>query len=239
MSIGLLGKKVGMTQVFMEDGRFVPVTVIQAGPCKVVQKKTLESDKYNAVQVGFEEKPEKRVSKPMRGHFKKQNSNPYRFLHEFRLNDKEITEIEPGAEIKADIFEIGKHIDITGVSKGRGFTGVMKRYNFGGYPGGHGTHEVFRGGGSIGQSSNPGRVMKGQKMAGRHGNKQVTVQSLEVVDIKPEENLILVKGSVPGSNGRDVILQKAVKYLNRKEKVVQKKTGPVNPLKASKKKAGK
>jgi len=239
MSIGILGKKVGMTQVFQPDGSFGPVTVIQAGPCTVVQKKTQEKEAYNAVQVGFEDKKEKRTPKPMQGHFKKNNVTPKKFLREFRLDEKEIAEIETGAEIKADLFKVGDRVDVTGFSKGRGFTGVMKRHNFSGFDAGHGTHECFRHGGSIGQASFPGRVFKGVGMPGRYGNEKVTAQSLQVLDVKPEQNLILVKGSIPGPNSRYVIVQKAVKYLRRKPKQAQADSGKqVNPLKASKKKAG-
>lgn len=234
MSLGLLGKKIGSTQIFREDGTFVYVTVIEAGPCKVIQKKTQEKDQYTAVQVGFDPKKESRVSKPLLGHFKKNKVAPMRVLHEFRLTEEELGKIEDGAEIKTDIFEIGKHVDVSGTSKGRGFAGVMKRHNFAGTPAGHGTHEFFRHGGSIGQSSQPGRVFKGQKMPGRYGNAKITMQSLEVVDIIADKNLILVNGAVPGPNGGDVVIQKAVKYLNRKEKQIQENKKPLNPLKASK-----
>lgn len=234
MSLGLLGKKVGMTQIFTEDGTCVPVTVVQAGPCKVLQKKTDEKEAYTAVQVGFQEKKESRTSKPLLGHFKKYKATPTRYLHEFRVTPEELGKLEDGSDIKADIFEVGKHVDVIGTSKGRGFTGVMKRYNFAGAPAGHGTHEAFRHPGSVGQASTPGRVFKGQKMPGRYGNAQITTQSLQVVDIDPDKNLMLIKGAVPGPNGGFVVIQHAVKYINRKEKQIQDNKRPVNPLKASK-----
>lgn len=239
MSLGILGKKIGMTQVFRPGGEVVPVTVIQAGPCAVIQKKTLEKDKYAAVQVGFEEKEEKRTSKPLAGHFKKHNATPKKFVQEFRVTEKELAEIKDAAEIKADIFKAGDRIDVIGWSKGRGFAGSVKVHNFHGFDAGHGTHEYFRHGGSVGQKSMPGRVFLGMRMPTRWGNERVTTQNVEIVDVKPAENLILIKGSVPGPNERFVILQKAVKYLRRKPKVAQPPSEKkmINPLKAAKKAA--
>lgn len=239
MSLGLLGKKIGMTQVFKQDGSFVPATVIQAGPCKVIQKKTMEKDQYNAVQVGFQPKRESRTSKPLNGHFKKHNATPMAFLHEFRLTQDESAKIEEGAELKVDLFEVGHRVDVIGTSKGRGFTGVIKRHRFHGADAAHGAHEYFRHGGSVGQHTFPGRIFKGMKMPGQYGNEQVTFQSLEIVEIDPTQNLIFVKGPVAGANGGYVVIQKGVKYLTRKAKQIQQIKKPLNPLKASKRAGGK
>ncbi|HPP07474.1 MAG TPA: 50S ribosomal protein L3, partial [Syntrophorhabdaceae bacterium] len=183
MGIGLLGKKLGMTQVFDEDGSVVPVTVIQAGPCFVIQKKTEKTDGYNALQFGFDEiKKVKNVNKPLTGHFKKANIAPLKFIKEFRVTDEELESTEIGAQISVDIFKPGEYVDVTGTSKGKGFAGVVKRYGFKGSPASRGTHEYFRHGGSIGQNMTPGRTMKGKKMPGHMGNERVTVQNLKVVE---------------------------------------------------------
>lgn len=207
---GLIGKKIGMTQVFGADGIVVPVTVIRTGPCVVVQKKETGRDGYNAIQIGFGNKKNQRVNKPEQGHMVKAGKGAFQVLREFRLQD--VGQYEVGQEIKAaDIFKAGDRIDVSGTSKGRGFAGVIKRWSFSGFPASHGTHEYFRHGGSIGNRSYPGRVFKGKKMAGHWGNEKVSVQNLEVVGIRPEENLLLVKGAVPGAKRGILIIRRAVK----------------------------
>ena len=212
MGLGILGKKLGMTQIFREDGSIVPATVIQAGPCYVVQKKTNEKEGYTAIQLGFEEvKKVNRINKPLAGHFKKANIPPTRILKEFRVGPEEVDANEVGSRISVERFEIGDYVDITGTSKGKGFAGVMKRYGFGGSPASHGTHEYFRHGGSIGQNMTPGRTLKGKKMPGHMGNNRVTVQNLKVVEVRSDNNILLVEGAIPGPNNGYVIINKAVK----------------------------
>ncbi len=207
---GLIGKKIGMTQVFGADGIVVPVTVIRTGPCVVVQKKETGRDGYNAVQIGFGNKKNQRVNKPEQGHMVKAGKGAFQVLREFRLQD--VGQYEVGQEIKvSDIFKAGDRIDVSGTSKGRGFAGVIKRWNFSGFPASHGTHEYFRHGGAIGNRSYPGRVFKGKKMAGHLGNEKVSVQNLEVVGIRPEENMLLVKGAIPGAKRGILIIRRAVK----------------------------
>ena len=207
---GLIGRKVGMTQFYNTEGNVIPVTVIETGPCVVVQKKETAKDGYNALQVGFGNKKNQRVNKPMQGHMAKAGKGAFAVLKEFRLAD--VSQYEVGQEIKvADLFKAGDRIAVSGTSKGHGFTGVIKRWSFAGFPGSHGTHEYFRHGGSIGNRSYPGRVRKGKKMAGQWGNEQVSIQNLEVVDIRPEENLMLVKGAVPGAKHGVVIVRSAAK----------------------------
>ncbi|GHF98656.1 50S ribosomal protein L3 [Deinococcus piscis] len=201
---GILGTKIGMTQIWKDD-RAVPVTVILAGPCPVVQRKTNEVDGYEAVQIGFGDRKEKGLNKPQLGHLKKGDISPVRYLREFRDFSPE------GDEVRVDVFGEGEKIDVTGTSKGKGFQGVMKRWNFAGGPASHGAKKWHRRPGSIGQRKTPGRVYKGKKMAGHMGDERVTVQNLEVVEVRPDENLILVKGAVPGANGGLVILRGAVK----------------------------
>jgi len=201
---GILGTKVGMTQIWQED-KAIPVTVIHAGPCKVVARRTPEKDGYQAVQLGYLPVKEKKVNRPMRGHFKKHGVEPMRFLREIR-------DFEPeGDVVTVEIFKPGERVDVTGTSKGRGFAGVMKRWNFAGGPDSHGAHKIHRHPGSIGNRKTPGRVYKGKKMAGHYGAERVTVQNLEVVQVIPEENLILVKGAVPGPNGGLVIVRETTK----------------------------
>ncbi|AEB12461.1 50S ribosomal protein L3 [Marinithermus hydrothermalis] len=201
---GILGAKIGMTQIWKDD-RAIPVTVILAGPCPVVQRRTVEKDGYEAVQLGFLPQKPQRVNKPMKGHFEKAGVEPVRYLREIRGFNPE------GDVVTVSIFQPGERVDVTGISKGRGFTGVMKRWGFAGGPDSHGAHRIHRHPGSIGQRKTPGRVYKGKKMAGRYGAERVTVQNLEVVDVIAEENLILVKGAVPGPNGGLVILRESVK----------------------------
>ncbi|HSF57557.1 MAG TPA: 50S ribosomal protein L3 [Candidatus Binatia bacterium] len=207
---GLIGKKIGMTQFYNADGNVVPVTLIQTGPCVVVQKKERAKDGYNALQVGFGRRKSQRANKPEQGHMAKAGKGAFEVLKEFRLDD--VSQYQVGQEIKAgDLFKTGDRVDVSGTSKGHGFTGVIKRWSFGGFPGSHGTHEYFRHGGSIGNRSFPGRVRKGKKMAGHWGNEQISVQNLEVVDIRPEADLILIKGAVPGAKQGIVVVRQAMK----------------------------
>lgn len=201
---GILGTKVGMTQIWKGD-KAVPVTVVLAGPCAVVQRKSAATDGYTAVQVGFLPKDEKRINKPELGHLKKFGVGGVRYLREFR-------NFTPDADtITVDIFAEGEKVDVTGTSKGKGTQGVMKRWNFAGGPASHGSKKWHRRPGSIGQRKTPGRVYKGKRMAGRMGNERITVQNLEVVEIRPDENIILIKGAIPGHNGGLVVLRGAVK----------------------------
>ncbi|MGI6073323.1 MAG: 50S ribosomal protein L3 [Fermentimonas sp.] len=203
---GLLGKKIGMTSVFSAEGRNIPCTVIEAGPCVVTQVKTIETDGYEAIQLGFVDKKDKHTTKPEEGHFKKAGVTPKRHLAEFKgFGDQYKT----GAEIKVDIFNDAAYVDVIGTSKGKGFQGVVKRHGFGGVgQTTHGQKNRLRAPGSIGQSSTPSKVIKGLKMAGQMGNERVTVQNLQVLKVIPEHNLLLLKGSVPGSNGSIVIIEK-------------------------------
>jgi large subunit ribosomal protein L3 len=199
-----------MTQIYNAEGNVVPVTVVQTGPCIVVQKKETASDGYSALQVGFGIRKAQRVNKAARGHMAKAGKGAFEVLREFRLDD--VSQYEVGQEIKAEnLFKVGDRIDVSGISKGHGFTGVIKRWSFAGFPGSHGTHEYFRHGGSIGNRSYPGRVRKGKKMAGHWGNEQVSTQNLEVIEIRPDEKLMLVRGAVPGAKQGVVILHPAVK----------------------------
>ena len=201
---GILGTKIGMTQIWKDD-RAIPVTVVLAGPCPVVQRKTAQTDGYEAVQIGYAPKAERKVNKPMQGHFAKAGVAPVRILREFRGFAPE------GDTVNVDIFSEGEKIDATGTSKGKGTQGVMKRWNFAGGPASHGSKKWHRRPGSIGQRKTPGRVYKGKRMAGHMGMERVTVQNLEVVEIRADENLILVKGAIPGANGGLVVLRQAAK----------------------------
>jgi len=199
---GILGKKIGMTQVFAEDGRLIPVTVIEAGPCRVVQVKEMDRDGYVACQLGFDViRKEKNVTRPMMGHFKKASVPPFRFLREIKMEG-----FRQGDEVKVDIFSKGEKVSITGTSKGKGFQGVMKRHNYKGGPGSHGS--MFnRAPGSIGSSSFPSRVWKNKGLPGHMGNRRVTIKNLEVYDVRVDQNLLLVKGAVPGSKGSYLIIR--------------------------------
>lgn len=208
MTKAILATKVGMTQIFNEDGVLTPVTVLQAGPCAVTQVKTVDNDGYSAVQVGFVDKREKLVTKPQKGHFDKAGVAPKRFVKEFRFDNAE--EYTVGQEIKADIFAVGDKIDVTATSKGKGFAGGIKRHGLHTGPKTHGS-KYHRHAGSNGSASDPSRVFKGKKMAGRMGAEQVTVQNLEVVRIDVENNVILVKGAVPGPKKALVTLKETVK----------------------------
>lgn len=205
---GLLGKKVGMTQVFDDQGRQSNVTVLEVGPCTVVQVKTPERDGYAAAQVGFGPQKKQRMNKPLMGHLAKAGVEPLRELRELPLEEGE--EVKPGETITASIFEGVEYVDVTGTSKGRGFQGVVRRYNFGGGRATHGSG-THRGPGSIGMKVSPARVFKGKKMPGHMGNVRVTTQNLRVVQVRPEDNVILVEGAVPGPAGGLVMVRKAIK----------------------------
>lgn len=209
MKKGLIGKKIGMTQIFDEKGKVIPVTVVEAGPCPVVQIKTMENDGYEAVQLGFGDVKPQRVNKPMTKHFAKADVAPKKVLREFRLSD--ITSVNVGDILKADVFAAGDIVDVVGTSKGKGTAGAIKRWNFGRLKESHGTGPVARHAGSLGACSDPSRVYKGKKLAGHLGCERVTVQNLEVVKIDAENNLIAIKGAVPGPKGGIVIVKDSVK----------------------------
>jgi large subunit ribosomal protein L3 len=204
----LLGKKLGMTQIFDEEGKLIPVTVIEAGPCSVVQRKTVATDGYEAVQLGFGAQKPERVAKPLAGHFKKAGVGTLRELREVRVEAGD--EAKAGDTLTASVFEGVNFVDVLGVTKGKGFQGVMKRHNFGGGRATHGSH-FHRTTGSIGMKEKPARVFKGKKMAGQMGDTEITVQSLKVIQVRAAENLILVKGAVPGANGTTVVVREALK----------------------------
>jgi large subunit ribosomal protein L3 len=206
---GILGKKLGMTQVFVSDGRRVPVTVVEAGPCTVLQKKTASTDGYNALQVGFSAKKTHRANKPMMGHFKKADQGAFVHLREFSADN--VDDYQVGDQITCDaVFKAGDIIDVTGSSKGKGFQGVVKRWGFSGGRATHGS-KFHRAPGSIGCSAWPSRVLRGKKMPGQMGNARATQQNLEIVEVRPEQNLILVKGSIPGANQSLVLIRKSIK----------------------------
>ena len=205
----IIGKKAGMTQIFDENGRVIPVTVIEAGPCVVVQKKTAEKDGYDAVQLGFQDVKEHRLSKPELGHIKKAGVAAKKHLKEFQLENAPSMNV--GDELKADVFAQGDKVDITGISKGKGFQGVIKRHNAGRTPETHGGGPVHRHAGSMGPGATPSRIFKGKIGAGQMGNEQVTIQNLDVVKVDPELNLIAVRGAVPGPKGGLVYLKNTVK----------------------------
>ena len=214
---GLIGRKIGMTQLFSEDGDVIPVTAIEAGPCWVVQKKTLGRDGYTAVQLGFGAKKEKRTTKPLHGHFQRSGTAPTRWLREFHASEETLQGLTEGQQVSGEIFAGLRYVDVTGTSKGRGFTGVIKRHNFAGKNMSHGTHEYFRHGGSIGASADPARVWKNKGMPGQYGNTRVTVQNLEIVRFIKENNLLLIKGAVPGPNGGMVLVRMSRKQQQRIE----------------------
>jgi len=207
VSKGILGKKIGMTQIFTPEGRVVPVTVIEAGPCPVVQKKTVATDGYNAIQIGFSFLRESLSNKPRKGHFQKASLKPMRYVREFRISDVESYEI--GQEVKVDLFTEGDKIDVVGTSKGKGFAGMIKRHNASRGPMAHGS-KYHRRTGSLG-AKGPARVFKGRKLPGRMGGERVTIQNLEVVRVDADKNLILIRGSVPGANKSLLILKPSVK----------------------------
>jgi len=208
MQKAIVAKKIGMTQIFAENGLLIPVTVLEAGPCVVTQKKTEENDGYNAIQVGFGEVKAKKVNKPMKGHFEKAGVVPTKVLKELRLDDTSAYEV--GSEIKADVFAAGDKVDATGISKGKGYQGPIKRHGQSRGPMAHGS-KYHRGVGSLSSATTPGKVKKGKKMAGHMGSVQVTVQNLEVVRADAEKNLLLIKGAVPGTKGAVIVIKNSVK----------------------------
>jgi large subunit ribosomal protein L3 len=209
MMKGILGKKVGMTQIFDENGTVIPVTLIEAGPCFVTQKKTVEVDGYNAVQIGFGDVPEKRLTQPVNGHLKRAGVSPVKYLREFRVDDPGA--YEEGQQIDVSVFNVGDKVDVTGTSKGKGFAGVVKRHKFRGGPKTHGQSDRWRAPGSVGAGSTPGRIFKGVRMAGRMGNQRTTVQNLRIALVDPDKNLLGIRGAVPGARHGLVIISEAVK----------------------------
>jgi large subunit ribosomal protein L3 len=208
MKKAIMAKKIGMTQVFAENGALIPVTVLEAGPCVVIQKKTVDNDGYAAIQVGFTDAKVKLINKPERGHFDKAGVTPKKYIREFRLDD--VSAYEVGAEIKADVFAAGDKVDASGISKGKGFQSTIKRYNAQRGPMGHGSksHRVV---GSMSSGTTPGRVKKGKRMPGHMGSVKVTIQNLEVVRADAEKNLLLIKGAVPGPKGAVLVIKDSVK----------------------------
>ena len=212
---GLLGRKIGMTQLFTDEGKVLPVTVIEAGPCQVIQVMTEENGGYNAIQLGFGERKEKHTNKAQIGHYKKANLQPSKFVQEIRLSAEDVAKYEVGQNVTiADVFEEGEKLDVRGTSKGKGTAGVMKRHNFAGFIRTHGTHEFFRHGGSIGTRLTPGHVAKGTRMGGQMGNERVTVHNLELSKMDADKNLLFVKGGVHGANGGYVVIRKGIKANN-------------------------
>ena len=209
MEKGIIGRKIGMTQLFTENGNVVPVTVVEAGPCTVIQKKTVDTDGYNAVQLGFEDIREKLVVKPLKGHYDKAQVAYKRVLKEFKLDNSEAMNV--GDILKADVFTAGDVVDVTGISKGKGYQGTIKRLGFHRQPMTHGTSGYHRHQGSMGANSTPSKVMKGKGMPGHMGSEQVTIQNLSVVKVDAENNLIAIKGAIPGPNGGLVVVKTAVK----------------------------
>lgn len=209
MKKGIIGKKIGMTQIFDENGKVIPVTVVEAGPCVITQKKTMENDGYEAVQVGFGDVKVGKLNKPMKGHFAKNDVAPKRTLKEFRLED--CAAVNVGDIIKADTFEVGEIVDVKGTSKGHGTAGAIKRWNFSRLRESHGTGPNARHQGSLGACSSPSRVFKGRKMAGHYGHEKVTIQNLTVAKVDAENNLIAIKGAIPGPKGGIVVIADAVK----------------------------
>ncbi len=209
MQKGIIGKKIGMTQIFDANGKVVPVTVVEAGPCPVTQKKTMENDGYESVQLGYQDVKVERLTKPLKGHFAKADVAPKKVLKEFRLSD--ISGVNVGDIIKADIFAAGDMVDVTGTSKGKGTAGAIKRWNFSRLKETHGTGPVARHAGSLGACSDPSRVYKGKKLAGHLGHEKVTVQNLAIVKIDAENNLIAIKGAIPGPKGSFVVIKDTCK----------------------------
>ena len=209
MQKGLIGKKIGMTQLFDESGKVIPVTVVEAGPCVVVQKKTVQNDGYDASQVGYGDVKVQRVNKPMAGHFKKADVAPKKVLKEFRLEDTDSVNV--GDVLKADVFAAGDKVDVVGTSKGKGTAGAIKRWNFSRLKESHGTGPVARHAGSLGACSDPSRVFKGKKLAGHLGAERVTIQNLDIVKVDVDNNLIAIKGAIPGPKGGIVVIADTVK----------------------------
>lgn len=224
MKKAIIGRKVGMTQIFDEAGRVIPVTVIEAGPCVVVQKKTVEKDGYNAVQLGFSDQIERKLTKPERGHLEKAGVPLKKHLKEFRLEDCDGLNV--GDEVKADVFAEGDHVDVTGISKGKGYAGVIKRWGAQRTPASHGGGPVHRHAGSMGSGTDPSKIFPGKIGAGHMGAEQVTVQNLDVVKVDPELNMIVVRGAIPGPKGGIVYVKNTVKNNRVKNSVVTVSTNP-------------
>ncbi|HEY0479859.1 MAG TPA: 50S ribosomal protein L3 [Kofleriaceae bacterium] len=237
--IGLLGKKIGMTQVFADDGEAVPVTVIQTGPCHVIGTRTEERDGYSAVVLGFDEKPLRLATKPELGAIKESGAKPQRFIRELRLPADEVAKYKVGQVLgPKDVFADNSVIDVEGMSKGKGYQGVIKRHHMKGMTRAHGTHEYFRHGGSIGCRLTPQRVHKGKRMAGQMGNEKVSIQNLQLLRIMPDDHVILVRGSVPGAaNDYVVVTNAATRTVYKRKGVGKEEVRSKNPLKASKKAA--
>ncbi len=206
---GILGKKVGMTQIFDENGVVVPVTIIEAGPCFITQRKTQDKDGYDAIQLGFGEIKEQKVNKPIAGHLKKSGAPAIKYMREFKVKNPE--DYEDGQKIDVSVFSVGDRVDVVGTSKGKGFAGVVKRHHFRGGPKTHGQSDRWRAPGSVGAGSTPGRVFKGTRMAGRMGNQRVTVQNVKIALVDPEKNLLGIRGAVPGGKNGLVVISEAVK----------------------------
>jgi len=239
LKIGLLGKKIGMTQVFADDGEAVPVTVIQTGPCHVIGTRTAERDGYSAVVLGFDEKPVRLASKPELGAMKDNGLKPQRFIRELRLPAEEVAKYKVGQVLgPQDVFADNTPIDVEGTSKGKGYQGVIKRHHMSGMTRAHGTHEYFRHGGSIGCRLTPQRVHKGKRMAGQMGAEKVSIQNLQLLRIMPDDNVILVRGAVPGAaNDYVVVTNAATRTVYKRKGVGKEEVRSKNPLKASKKAA--
>lgn len=240
MQMGLLGKKIGMTQVFADDGERVPVTVIQTGPCVVVGKRTVDKDGYSAVVLGFDEKPVRLANKAELGAAKAANTKPVRVLREFRAAPADLEKYTVGQVLgPADLFADGVPVDVEGTSKGKGYQGVIKRHNMEGMKATHGTHEYFRHGGSIGCRMTPGRVHKGKRMSSHMGTENKTIQNLELVEIVDDQNVLLIRGSIPGANSDYVVVRGSVKQDTYKRRSYEiKEQASKNPMKASKAGAG-
>ncbi len=237
MKKAIIGKKVGMTQIFDEAGKVIPVTVIEAGPCVVVQKKDLAKDGYTAVQLGFEDVEAKKLTKPEAGHFEKAGTPLKRHLKEFRLED--CSSLNVGDVLKADVFAVGDKVDVTGISKGKGYAGVIKRFNAQRTPTSHGGGPVHRHAGSMGPTSSPSRIFKGKIGAGHMGDEQITIENLDIVKVDPELNMIAIRGAIPGPKGGVVYIKNTVKNFKEKGAAANVSTNPqkqsarVNPQKAS------
>ena len=229
MQKAIIGKKVGMTQIFDETGKVIPVTVIEAGPCTVVQKKTVENDGYESVQLGFEDLADKKLTKPMKGHFEKAGVSAKKYLKEFRLENCAAYNV--GDVLKADVFAAGDKIDVVGISKGKGYAGVVKRWNAHSQEHTHGVGPVHRSVGSTGANTDPSRVMPGKKMPGHLGAEQVTIQNLQIVKVDAESNMIAICGAIPGPKGGVVVIRNTVK--NNRVKQTQEQGVSKNPQKAS------
>ncbi len=235
MTLGILATKVGMTQIFTPEGVRIPVTILQIEPHAIVQKRTLENDGYTALQVGYGDKSPKRVNKPTTGHYKKAEQAPRRVLRELRVSEEQLAQYEIGQSLPLELFDGVSSVDVSGISKGKGFAGVMKRHNMKGFRATHGTHEYFRHGGSIGMRSRPGKVFKGKHMAGHMGDERVTVTNINLVQIITDRNLLLVRGAVPGAKGSLLEVRPSVHKARKIPGLSSEaQEASKNPMKASK-----